>query len=101
MPSCHHRSPVDCGHFISRDEYIRAWDSWFSNLDRASPFWTLELEKKAAKKKTDSGTAFAGLLVFDLLGLAAACRASVSTLTAKAPMAESLTRSAVRSCDLG
>ena len=29
------------------------------------------MEKKAAKKKTDRGTTFAGLLVFDLLGLAA------------------------------
>ena len=86
-------APATCARFTSRDEYIRAWGLWFSNLDRSSAFWREEAEKKARKKKTDCGTAFAGLLVFDLLGLAAASRASVALVNV--PMAESLTRSEV------
>ena len=86
-------APTDCAHFSARDGYLQGWGAWYRSLDRKSDFWTQDMEKKAAKKNIDRGTALAGLLVFDLLGLAAASRISVGNTAI--PMAESLTRSAV------
>ena len=40
-----------------------AWKCRYKTLDRKSEFWMQDLEKKAAKKKLDGGTAVAGLLV--------------------------------------
>ena len=85
-------SPTSCAHFTTRDSYLQAWGDWYKSLDRTSDFWMQDMGKKAAKKKIDSGTAFAGLLLFDLLGLAAASRIGVGNTAI--PMAESLTRSA-------
>ena len=85
-------APTECAHFPARDGYLQAWGAWYKSLDRKSDFWTQDMKKKAAKKNIDRGTAFAGLLVFDLLGLAAASRIGVGNTAI--PMAESLTRSA-------
>ena len=79
-------APADCAHFTTRDSYLQAWGDWYKSLDRKSGFWTDDMEKKAAKRKTDRGTAFASLLVFDLLGLTAASRISIGNTGI--PMAE-------------
>jgi hypothetical protein len=85
--------PAECAQYPSRDDYLRAWQAWYKQIDRKSDFWIADLQKKAAKKNLYGGTAFAGLLVFDLLGLAAASRISVGNTTV--PMAESLKSGAV------
>ena len=48
--------------------------SRYKELDREGPFWREEAGKKAAKKDLDVPTAFAGLLVFDVLGATAVRR---------------------------
>ena len=49
-------------------------------IDRSGSFWQQDAGKKAAKKKLDAPTAFAGLLLFDLLCLSAARRMSRTAL---------------------
>ena len=39
----------------------------YKELDRQGPFWREQAGKKAAKKDLDVPTAFAGLLVYDVL----------------------------------
>ena len=44
----------------------------YKEIDRGGKFWTEEAPRKAAKHGLSVGAAFAGLLLFDLLGLQAA-----------------------------
>ena len=46
----------------------------YKELDRNGPFWREEAPKKAAKRSLDVASAFAGLLIYDVLCLTAARR---------------------------
>ena len=46
----------------------------YVELDRNGPFWREEAPKKAAKRSLDVASAFAGLLIYDVLCLTAARR---------------------------
>jgi hypothetical protein len=52
--------PAECAQYPSRDDYLRAWQAWYKQIDRKSDFWIADLQKKAAKKNLDGGTAFVG-----------------------------------------
>ena len=67
-------APAICSHFQSAEEYLLAWRAWYMEIDRSGPFWQEDAGKSAAKKKLDLPSAFAGLLLFDLLCLSAARR---------------------------
>ena len=67
-------SPAICSHFQSAEEYLLAWRAWYMEIDRSGPFWQEDAGKSAAKKNLDLPSAFAGLLLFDLLCLSAARR---------------------------
>ena len=64
-------APIECGHFSSGEEYLDAWLAWYKGIDE-SVLPVTDLEKKAGKKGLSVPDAFAGLLVFDMLCLAAA-----------------------------
>ena len=63
-------APVECGHFRSGEEYFERWAQWYQQLDD-SKLPKAEVKKKAEKKGLSVPDAFAGLLVFDALCLAA------------------------------
>ena len=64
-------APIDCGHLRSSEEYLEAWAAWYSGIDE-SVLPRAEVQQKAEKKGLSIQDAFAGLLVFDMLCLAAA-----------------------------
>ena len=64
-------APIECGNFSSGEEYLDAWIAWYEGIDE-SVLPVTELEKKAGKKGLGVPDTFAGLLVFDMLCLAAA-----------------------------
>ena len=64
-------APIECGHLCSGEEYLEAWIAWYEGIDE-SVLPITDLQKKAGKKGLGVPDAFAGLLVFDMLCLAAA-----------------------------
>ena len=64
-------APAECGHLRSGEEYLEAWIAWYNGIDE-SVLPAADLQKKAEKKGLSVPDAFAGLLAFDLLCLAAA-----------------------------
>ena len=64
-------APVECGHLGSGEEYLKAWIAWYNGIDE-SVLPAADLQKKAEKKGLSVPDAFAGLLAFDMLCLAAA-----------------------------
>ena len=63
-------APIECGHLSSGEEFFEAWIAWYKGIDE-SVLPTADLQKKADKKGLSVPDAFAGLLVFDMLCLAA------------------------------
>ena len=63
-------APLECGHFDSCEAYLKAWMSWYSGINQ-SVLPATDLQQKAEKKGLSVPDALAGLLVFDLLCLAA------------------------------
>ena len=64
-------APIECGHLSSGEEFFEAWIAWYQGIDD-SVLPAADLQKKAEKKGLSVPDAFAGLLVFDMLCLAAA-----------------------------
>ena len=64
-------APIECGHLGSSEEYLEAWIAWYNGIDE-SVLPPGDLQKKAEKKGLSVPDAFAGLLAFDMLCLAAA-----------------------------
>ena len=64
-------APMDCAHLSSGKDYLEAWIAWYKGIDE-SEVPAADLQKKASKKGLSVPDAFAGLLVFDMLCLAAA-----------------------------
>ena len=62
-------APELCGEYRDDLDYIAGWHAWYLEIDRAGKFWTEEAEKKASKHRLPVENAFAGLFLFDLLGL--------------------------------
>lgn len=58
--------PESCREFSTSVEYLAAWLAWHRRIKETN-FWLEEVPEKAAKKGLDAATAFAGLLVFDLM----------------------------------
>ena len=63
-------SPTDCRHFSTGEDFLRGWAAWYEAIDE-SVLPEHELKKKASKKGLTVPEAFAGLLIFDLMCLAA------------------------------
>ena len=63
-------APIECGHLSSGEEFFEAWIAWYKGIDD-SVLPVADSQKKAAKKGLSVPDAFAGLLVFDMLCLAA------------------------------
>ena len=64
-------APLECSQFSSGEEYLEAWHAWYAGLDE-SLLPATDVESKAKKKGLSVPDAFAGLLAFDMLCLAAA-----------------------------
>ena len=63
-------APIECGHLTSCEDYLEAWLAWYMRIDE-SVLPAADLQKKAEKKELTVADAFAGILVFDMLCLAA------------------------------
>ena len=63
-------APIECGHLESCEAFLQAWSSWYSGIDE-SVVPATDLQNKAEKKGLSLPDAFAGLLVFDMLCVAA------------------------------
>ena len=66
-------APTECCDFESTEDFLQAWALWYDALDE-SVLPKADAQKKAEKKELLVPDAFAGLLVFDLLCLAAVQR---------------------------
>lgn len=64
--------PETCRPFRTVSQYLEAWGNWYSGIDRQGHFWTSRAPRSAAKKGLARSLAFAGLLVFDMMCMAAA-----------------------------
>ena len=83
-------APNACCDFESAEDFLRAWALWYDSLEE-SVLPKADAQKKAEKKELLVPDAFAGLLVFDLLCLAAVQRMfPTETFKKAAEFAESL-----------
>jgi hypothetical protein len=64
-------APAECKGFRSTEDFLKAWAAWYSALDQAA-LPRADLEKSAEKKGVSVEDAFAGLFIFDLMGVATA-----------------------------